>query len=200
MAESGASDESGKPKGGMIQTVAAVVILTLLAGGGGAAMGMLTAKPGPAEAALEPQVAGPAPEGAARLDAHGNTDEAKTTGAGAGAGAGAAPGAKGEAKGGEAAPKLVLVPLDPVLTNIYAPANTWLRVEASLVLRDDGSENPQVLAAEVQADTLAFLRSVQLAQIEGTRGLMHLRDDLRDRAKLRSPAVVDYLIKTLVAE
>ena len=182
MAESGASDESGKTKSGIIQTVVAVVILTLLAGGGGAAMGLLTTKSASVETTAGPQVAGPSPEGAAKLEAHGNTDEALSAGPGGGA------------------PKLVLVPLEPVLTNIYAPSNTWLRVEASLVLRDDGSENAKVLAAEVEADTLAFLRSVQLAQIEGTRGLMHLRDDLRDRAKLRSPAVVDYLIKTLVAE
>ena len=182
MAESGASDDSGKTKGGMIQTVVAVVLLTLLAGGGGAAMGMLTTKPAPVEAVPAPPIAGPAPEGAAKLQAHGNTDEAVA------------------AESADGAPKLVLVPLEPVLTNIYAPSNTWLRVEASLVLRDDGSENAKVLAAEVEADTLAFLRSVQLAQIEGTRGLMHLRDDLRERAKLRSPAVVDYLIKTLVAE
>lgn len=182
MAESGASDESGKTRGGMIQTVLAVVILTLLAGGGGAAMGMLTAKPAPAETAPAPKVAGPAPLGAAKLDPLGDTDAAIPV------------------KSADGALKLTLVPLEPVLTNIYAPSDIWLRVEASLVVRDDGSENAKVLAAEVEADTLAFLRSVQLAQIEGTRGLMHLRDDLRDRAKLRSPAVVDYLIKTLVAE
>ena len=57
-----------------------------------------------------------------------------------------------------------------------------------------------MLAAEIEADTMAFLRTVQLAQIEGSRGLLHLRDDLRERAKLRSPAVVDYLIRSMVAE
>ena len=76
----------------------------------------------------------------------------------------------------------------------------WLRVEAALVYRDDGSADPEVLAAQIEADTLAFLRSVQLSQVEGTRGLMHLREDLRQRAKLRSPAVVDYLIQTMIAE
>ena len=57
-----------------------------------------------------------------------------------------------------------------------------------------------MLAAQIEADTLVFLRSVQLSQVEGTRGLMHLREDLRQRAKLRSPAVVDYLIQTMIAE
>ncbi len=183
MAEYGASDEGGKKNGGLMQTVAAVAILTLVAGGGGALMGKILAKPGPAEPPATPVADGPAPESAADPATSGNTDEAAI---------------KGLSRDGH--PVLKLVPLEPVLTNIYAPSNTWLRVEASLIVRDDGSENAAVLAAEVQADTLAFLRSVQLAQIEGTRGLMHLRDDLRERAKLRSPAVVDYLLKSLVAE
>ena len=86
------------------------------------------------------------------------------------------------------------------LESALESGDSWLRIEASLVVKQDGTVNAEVLAAEIEADTLAFLRSVQLAQVEGSRGLLHLRDDLRERAKLRSPAVVDYLIRTMVAE
>ena len=179
MAEDGASDEGGKKPGGMIQTVAAVVILTAAAGVGGAADGRCARRPGG-----KPAAAAPAASDAAKQDAAGEDKPAAGT--------------IGAAENGKT--PLRLIPLKPVLTNIYAPPSTWLRVEASLVVRDDGSANPEMLAAEVESDTLAFLRSVQLAQVEGTRGLLHLRDDLRERAKLRSPAVVDYLIQTMVAE
>lgn len=94
----------------------------------------------------------------------------------------------------------LVIKLDPVTTTITSPAKTLLRIEASIVIRPDQVENPEVLAAEIRGDTLTFLRTVELAQVEGSRGLLHLREDLRERAMLRSPAVTDYLIQSLVAQ
>ena len=173
MADAGTWDEEkGARKRTMIQTVIAVVILTVVAGGGGALVGWMTGG-ATAPAPAVPVVEAPVAEPLPSSDI-----------------------ANAE---GSALP-LRLISLKPVVTNIYAPANAWVRIEASIVVRDDGSVNAEVLAAEIEADTLAFLRSLQLAQVEGTRGLLHLRDDLRERAKLRSPAVVDYLIQAMVAE
>lgn len=163
---------------GLIPTAVAVVILTLVAGGGGAFLGSMLGKAG-ASPAQEAETAAPPTETASEVDGRGDT---------------------GLATAEHDETPLRLIPLKPVLTNIYAPPRTWLRIEASLVLKDDGSVDADVLAAEIESDTLAFLRSVQLAQIEGTRGLLHLREDLRERARLRSPAVIDYLIQTMVAE
>ncbi|WP_040325835.1 flagellar basal body-associated FliL family protein [Aurantimonas manganoxydans] len=173
MASIGASDEETEKAGGLIPTAIAVAILTLVGGGGGAVLGMMLASPEPAAATTAPAET----PGAEIVDIE----------------------AGDLAESAEKLP-LKLMPLKPVLTNIYSPPQTWLRVEAALVYRDDGSADPEVLAAQIEADTLAFLRSVQLSQVEGTRGLMHLREDLRQRAKLRSPAVVDYLIQTMIAE
>jgi flagellar FliL protein len=172
MASIGASDEETGKTGGMVPTAIAVAILTLVGGGGGAVMGMMLASPQPAATAPEAD-----PPAAEIIDVE----------------------AGDLAEGADKVP-LKLMPLKPVLTNIYSPPQTWLRVEAALVYRDDGTAEPELLAAQIEADTLAFLRSVQLSQVEGTRGLMHLREDLRQRAKLRSPAVVDYLIQTMIAE
>ncbi|MEF2550872.1 flagellar basal body-associated FliL family protein [Aurantimonas sp. A2-1-M11] len=171
MASIGASDEETGKAGGMVPTAIAVAILTLVGGGGGAVLGMKLASPEPAVATTT------------------DAPEAEIVDVEAG----------DLAESGDKLP-LKLMPLKPVLTNIYSPPETWLRVEAALVYRDDGTADPEVLAAQIEADTLAFLRSVQLSQVEGTRGLMHLREDLRQRAKLRSPAVVDYLIQTMIAE
>ncbi len=162
---------------GLIPTVVVVVVLTLVAGGGGAFLGSMLGKSG-APPVEEAEPVAPPVETANDVDR----------------------GDGGLATAEHDETPLRLIPLKPVLTNIYAPPRTWLRIEASLVLKDDGTVNADVLAAEIESDTLAFLRSVQLAQIEGTRGLLHLREDLRERARLRSPAVIDYLIQTMVAE
>lgn len=113
---------------------------------------------------------------------------------------GAAAPAETAAAPAETATPDILVALPPVLTNIANPPKTLLRIEASIVIRPKEVENPQVLAAQIQADTLAFARTLDIAQFEGARGLLHLREDLTERARLRSPAVVDYLIQSLVAE
>ncbi len=170
-------EERGAKKGGMMPTIIAVTVVTLIAAGAGAGIGsMLASSAPPAAAAPEPE-----PEHQAEDEGH------------------AAP--KSDIEAAQETPvPLQLIELKPVLTNIYSPEDAWLRIEASLVVKQDGTLNGEVLAAEVESDTLAFLRSVQLAQVEGSRGLLHLRDDLRERAKLRSDAVVDYLIRTMVAE
>lgn len=98
-----------------------------------------------------------------------------------------------------AAGPVVLVPMTPVITNIAAPQGAVIRLEMSLVLRG-GAEEAEVLAAQIGADTLVFMRSVELAQIEGARGLLHLREDLKERATLRSPDVVDLVIHSMVAQ
>lgn len=183
----GDAQETGTSGGGKVQAIIAVAILTLIAGAGGALVGtLLGGTEAPVEtAAREDETANTIDAHAASAqpsaEAHGDSDESEMTASG-----------------------LRILALQPVLTNLYAPAGTWIRVEADLVVRDhveDGEPvDDAVLAAQIQADTLAFLRTVQLAQIDGTRGLLHLAEDLRERARLRSPAVVDYLIRTLVAE
>lgn len=100
----------------------------------------------------------------------------------------------------EVAGPLTLVRLDPVVTNIATPSSAIARIEASLVIRSDSGADTETLAAQVSADTLAFARTLDLAQIEGARGLLHLREDLKERAILRSPAVADYVIHSLVAQ
>lgn len=95
---------------------------------------------------------------------------------------------------------LTLVPMAPVTTNIANPSSAIIRIEASLLLKPDTQEDPAVLAAQIGADTLAFARSLELAQIEGARGLLHLREDLKERATLRSPAIADLVIHSLVAQ
>jgi flagellar FliL protein len=91
--------------------------------------------------------------------------------------------------------------LSPIVTNLAAPANNWARIEASMVTDSLGEEEAGILAAHIAEDIVAYLRSASAAQFEGARGLQHLRDDLTERANVRSSGKVrELIIETLVIQ
>jgi flagellar FliL protein len=94
-----------------------------------------------------------------------------------------------------------IVDLPPIVANLGTPSDTWIRVELSIVF--DGATAPgrELQAAEISGDTLAYLRTLSLTQIEGPIGLQNLRADLNDRAKTRSGGSVrEVIIRTLVVQ
>jgi len=110
-----------------------------------------------------------------------------------------------KAKGGKeeqkAAPKggeKNVVPLDPIITNLAAPSKVWVRLEMSLVF--DGPAD-QSTAQAISQDILAYMRTIKLAEVEGPSGFQHLREDLEERASVRSGGhVKKILIRTLLFE
>ena len=91
--------------------------------------------------------------------------------------------------------------LSPIVTNLAAPANNWARVEASMVTESLNDEEAGILAAHIGEDIVIYLRSASVAQFEGARGLQHLRDDLTERANIRSSGKVrELIIETLVIQ
>ncbi len=87
-----------------------------------------------------------------------------------------------------------------VVTNLAEPAESWVRVESSVVLKGV-VPNADVTLAEIRADLLAYLRTVSMAQIEGASGLQHLREDLNERVALRSKgAVRELIVESLVVQ
>ena len=94
-----------------------------------------------------------------------------------------------------------LIDLPPIVTNLAAPADTWVRVEASIVFDAKTTPHPEIIAAEIATDELAYLRTIGLAQLEGPIGLENIRQDLADRAVARSGGKVSELIlRTLVVQ
>lgn len=91
-----------------------------------------------------------------------------------------------------------VVTLEPVLTTIAAPVGAQILLQASLVLDPAAAVDETTLATQVQADTVLFVRTLELAQLEGARGLLHLKEDLLERARLRSPAVTEVAVRSLV--
>jgi flagellar FliL protein len=107
--------------------------------------------------------------------------------------------AKGEHGEAEAAGNPLMLDLPPIMTNIAAPSDVWLRVELSVVF-DEPPKDPG-LADAIHQDLLAFVRTVKMHQIEGASGFQHLKADLGERASIRSGGhAKSILIRTLLFE
>lgn len=93
-----------------------------------------------------------------------------------------------------------LVKLEPILVTLAAPSNVWVRLEATLVAKPDAKISAD-LAASIQGDFASYLSALSLPQLAGASGLQYLREDLEERAKLRSDGRVEkVIITTLVME
>lgn len=89
----------------------------------------------------------------------------------------------------------------PVTTNLAAPPNAWIRMEASIVTDKLAEEEAFALTSKVGEDIVSYLRTLTPSQIEGARGLQYLREDLNERAVTRSSGKVrELIIETLVVQ
>lgn len=163
-----------KKKGGLVITLAVVLVLSLIGGGGGWVVGGM----------LAPQIKAAEEEAAANAEADAG-------------GHGAQPDGHGEGEE-EAHVRPSLYPLQPITTNLSYPADSWVRLEMSLLFREKPDD---ALADRISEDILSYLRTVSLQQIDGPRGFEYLRDDLVERARLRSEGeVTDVIFRTFVIE
>jgi flagellar FliL protein len=91
--------------------------------------------------------------------------------------------------------------LAPVVTNLVGSGNDWVRLEASIVYKASQEQNPDVMLAETRQDVLTYIRTLSLAQIQGPSGLLHVREDLNERVKLRSNgAIQEIVLETLIVQ
>lgn len=85
-------------------------------------------------------------------------------------------------------------PMPPITANLAKPKSTWIRLEASLVVKKDLGPESDVLASKMAEDIVGFLRTLSIDQISGPSGFQHLREDLNDRVRVRSEGKVSELI------
>jgi flagellar protein FliL len=91
--------------------------------------------------------------------------------------------------------------LPPIVTNLGAPGDTWIRFEGSIIFDANTLPHPEAIAGQIGEDILAYLRTVSLRQLEGPIGLENIRQDLNERAAVRSGGKVPVLaIRTLVVQ
>ncbi|WP_234053953.1 MULTISPECIES: flagellar basal body-associated protein FliL [unclassified Xanthobacter] len=96
---------------------------------------------------------------------------------------------------------LTIKELKPLVVNLAAPSSTFVRVEAALVFKNGALANPDVTAAEVREDIMAYMRSLSLSQLEGPSALQQLREDLNDRASTRTEGkITELVLETLVVQ
>jgi flagellar FliL protein len=107
----------------------------------------------------------------------------------------------GESKSGhgdEAPVQETIIPLAAITTNIASPNDVWVRIEVSIVLDEPQAHD---LPGLIQQDLLSYIRTVKMHEIEGASGLRHLRENLQERAAIRSDGhVKQVLIGTLLFE
>ena len=91
--------------------------------------------------------------------------------------------------------------LPPIVTNLAEPAETRVRLQVAIVYPKKGVETPNVLAARISDDIVAFMKTLSVAQLQGASGLQALREDLNDRAITRSEGKVkEVMIENLVVQ
>ncbi len=94
-----------------------------------------------------------------------------------------------------------LLDLPPIIANLAEPANAWVRLQTSIVYDKTKVSAPELLAAKISQDILAYMKTVSMAQLAGASGLEHLREDLNERASIRSDGHVrELIIETLVVQ
>ena len=99
------------------------------------------------------------------------------------------------------APAHSVVDLPPIVTNLGAPQDTWVRFEGSIIFDPKSLPHPEAVAGQIGDDILAYLRTVSLHQLEGPIGLENIRQDLNERAATRSGGKVRaVVVKTLVVQ
>ena len=98
-------------------------------------------------------------------------------------------------------PPSTIFDLPPIVTNLGAPQETWIRLEGSIIFDPKALPHPEALAGEIGQDILAYLRTASLRQIEGPIGLENIREDLNERASIRGAGKVrEFVIRTLVVQ
>ncbi len=94
-----------------------------------------------------------------------------------------------------------VVDLDPVITNLASPAETWLRLETAIVIQKEKVDDVDRLKAEAAASILAFARTLTVNEVQGASALNHLRDDLNDHVRFQSQeAVEELIIKAMILQ
>lgn len=89
-------------------------------------------------------------------------------------------------------------PLAPILTNLAAPDDVWVRMELAVVGKPDLTD---ALLEQIHQDLFAYMRTVKLHHVEGPSGYQNLKAELSERASLRSGGTAQtVLVRTLVFE
>lgn len=181
------TDEKAESKGGGI--IVPLIVLTLLAGGAGFGLGAFVL----AESMKKkPQVA---------AKKAGDDVPAKLKKKKAGKDKKKGKYAKKEPKQDKTEPAepakkktLRLVAIPAIITNLKEPNGSWIRIESKAVANTYSIENEAALTQRLSQDILMYLRTLRIADIDSSNGLLQVRTDLNDIARIRSKGTLDEIV------
>lgn len=181
-----AAGDKGKAKGGGI--VVPLIILTLLAGGAGFGFGSFI---------LAESMKGK-PKAAADKGA---TEKKSAPKKKAGHGGKKSKYAKKKSEHpdeAEHAPTekkvLRLVAIPAIITNLKEPKGSWIRIESKAVASAGSIDNEAALTQRLSQDILMYLRTLRVGDIDSSNGLLQVRTDLNDIARIRSKGKLDEIV------
>ena len=91
--------------------------------------------------------------------------------------------------------------LPAIVTNLDDPPEMRVRLQVAIVYAKKAVENPTILSAQICDDLVAFLKTLSIKQLQGASGLQNLREDLNERASVRSEGkVTEVVIEALVVQ
>jgi flagellar FliL protein len=174
-------DDAAPKKTSLVVQIVVFLLITGVAAGAGFGVSMFMDSPAPKMAAMQEGESGdeaPADEEQAMEggDKEGKSDEDE-----------------------EAALKNAYAkPLAPILTNLAAPDDVWVRMELAVVGKPSLSD---ALLEQIHQDLFAYMRTVKLHHVEGPSGYQNLKAELSERAAIRSGGTAQsVLVRTLVFE
>lgn len=87
-----------------------------------------------------------------------------------------------------------MLDLPPITTNLAEPTDTWVRMEASVVVNEDLGEGKDVLLRTIAEDLVAYFRTTKLSNLSGPSAFQHMLEDLNERVRIRSDNKIDGII------
>jgi len=201
------ADAAPDSKKHLMMTAIVILLLTLMGAGVGFAVGVFL-KPGDSTETAGAQVA----DGSQDPQSPGVQAEGKEADAPhdkAGHGSESAEGGDAEAESTDVSGEeekilpndLAVVSFSPVLTTLRSPKNKWIRLEGSILVNPSAEIPHEQLSERAGEQILSYLRTADLAQIEGPSGFLALRNDLNETLRtLSNGDVQGLLIHGLVVE
>lgn len=178
------ANQDANKDSGLMGLLIPLVAVTLLGGGGGWFLGFsaLTPKePAKTETTDGEKDAAKASHGdtshGGKADAHGQAHDEEAP------------------KPAEHPESLQVKELPPLVTNLAVGKN-WVRLQAAIVFDPQELKHAETLIPELMSDLTAFMNTLDLPDVEGPDGLRRLREELNERALIRS----DHHLRELVIE
>ena len=91
--------------------------------------------------------------------------------------------------------------LQPIVTNLAKPKKAFIRLESTVLFSKAPEGDADEMAAKLANDFLNYLRTLSIGRIEGPSGILHLKTDLTEIARVRSEGQIEeVIISSLVVE